>query len=65
MIICTMRPGRNAASRATGGIAGPRSAFYSVRHTLQTGLVLRSQDPVGVQQELWAHLTVYQALRRP
>jgi hypothetical protein len=40
------------------------SAFYSLRHTLQTGLVLRSQDPVGVQQELWAHLTVYQALRR-
>lgn len=40
------------------------SAFYSLRHTLQTGLVLRSQDPVGVQQELWAHLAVYQALRR-
>ncbi|WTC16164.1 IS4 family transposase [Streptomyces cellulosae] len=40
------------------------SAFYALRHTLQTGLVLRSQDPVGVQQELWAHLAVYQALRR-
>ncbi|MFF2936335.1 IS4 family transposase [Streptomyces mirabilis] len=40
------------------------SAFYSLRHTLQSGLVLRSQDPVGVQQELWAHLAVYQALRR-
>ncbi|MEW2085900.1 IS4 family transposase [Streptomyces sp. NPDC005283] len=40
------------------------SAFYSLRHTLQTGLVLRSQDPVGVHQELWAHLAVYQALRR-
>lgn len=40
------------------------SAFFSLRHTLQRGLVLRSQDPVGIQQELWAHLTVYQALRR-
>ncbi|MFC4507212.1 MULTISPECIES: IS4 family transposase [Streptomyces] len=40
------------------------SAFYSLRHTLQRGLVLRSQDATGVQQELWAHLTVYQALRR-
>ncbi len=40
------------------------SAFYSLRHTLQCGLVLRSQDVAGIQQELWAHLTVYQALRR-
>lgn len=40
------------------------SAFYSLRHTLQHGLVLRSQDAAGVQQELWAHLTDYQALRR-
>lgn len=38
--------------------------FYSLRHTLQQGLVLRSQDPVGVQQEVWAQLAVYQALRR-
>jgi hypothetical protein len=30
------------------------SAFYSLRHTLQRGLVLRSQDPVGIQQEIWA-----------
>lgn len=28
------------------------SAFHSLRHTLQTGLLLRSQDPAGVQQEL-------------
>ncbi len=40
------------------------SAFYSLRHTLLRGLVLRSQDPAGVQQEIWAQLTVYQALRR-
>jgi hypothetical protein len=39
-------------------------AFYSLRCTLQQGLVLRSQDPVSVQQETWAQLAVYQALRR-
>ena len=38
--------------------------FYSLRCTLQQGLVLRSQDPVGVQQEIWAQLALYQALRR-
>ncbi len=25
--------------------------------------MLRSQDPVGIQQEIWAQLTVYQAIR--
>jgi hypothetical protein len=39
-------------------------AFYSLRCTLQQGLVLRSQDPVGIQQEIWAQLAVYQAIRR-
>lgn len=40
------------------------SAFYALRHTLLRGLVLRSQDPTGIQQEIWAQLTVYQAIRR-
>ncbi|MFU8855224.1 IS4 family transposase, partial [Micromonospora sp. SL1-18] len=40
------------------------SAFYALRHTLLDGLVLRSQDPFGLEQEIWAQLTVYQALRR-
>nr|WP_238598008.1 transposase [Saccharothrix sp. ALI-22-I] len=39
------------------------SAFYALRHTLLDGLVLRSQDPSGLAQELWAQLTVYQLLR--
>nr|WP_197289252.1 IS4 family transposase [Saccharothrix sp. NRRL B-16348] len=39
------------------------SAFYALRHTLLDGLVLRSQDPTGLAQELWAQLTVYQLLR--
>lgn len=40
------------------------SAFYALRHTLQAGLVLRSCDPVGLEQEMWAGLIVYQLLRR-
>ncbi|WP_166663276.1 transposase [Streptomyces sp. KS 21] len=39
------------------------SAYYALRHTLQDGLVLRSQDRVGLEQELWAQLIVYQLLR--
>jgi hypothetical protein len=39
------------------------SAFYSLRHTLLTGSVLRSGDPAGLEQEIWALLTLYQALR--
>ncbi|WP_189241101.1 IS4 family transposase, partial [Planomonospora parontospora] len=39
------------------------SAFFALRHTLLGGRVLRSGDPVGVRQEVWALLCVYQALR--
>ncbi|MFE7707809.1 IS4 family transposase [Streptomyces sp. NPDC057486] len=39
------------------------SAFYSLRHTLLTGRVLRSQEPRGLEQEVWALLTLYQVLR--
>jgi hypothetical protein len=38
-------------------------AYLALRHTLLTGRVLRSGDPVGVEQEMWALLAVYQALR--
>lgn len=37
--------------------------YLALRHTLLTGRVLRSGDPVGLQQELWALLALYQALR--
>ncbi|WP_406707875.1 IS4 family transposase [Streptomyces halobius] len=40
------------------------SAFYSLRHTLLRGRVLRSCDPSGLEQELWAVLAFYQVLRR-
>ena len=37
--------------------------YLALRHTLLTGRVLRSGDPAGVEQEMWALLAVYQALR--
>ncbi|MEZ3181283.1 IS4 family transposase [Streptomyces pimonensis] len=39
------------------------SAFYALRHTLAEGQVLRSADPTGLEQEVWAQLTLYQVLR--
>jgi Insertion element 4 transposase N-terminal/Transposase DDE domain len=39
------------------------SAFLALRHTLLNGLVLRSGDRPGVEQELRALLTLYQLLR--
>jgi hypothetical protein len=38
-------------------------AYLALRHTLMAGRVLRSGDPAGVQQEMWALLALYQALR--
>jgi Insertion element 4 transposase N-terminal/Transposase DDE domain len=39
------------------------SAFLALRHTLLSGHVLRSGDRPGIEQELWALLTLYQLLR--
>lgn len=38
-------------------------AYLALRHTLLAGRVLRSGDPVGLEQEMWALLALYQALR--
>jgi hypothetical protein len=38
-------------------------AYLALRHTLLKGRVLRSKDPVGLTQEMWGLLTIYQALR--
>ncbi|MFE2728168.1 IS4 family transposase [Kitasatospora sp. NPDC059327] len=38
-------------------------AYLALRHTLLKGRVLRSKDPAGLAQELWALLALYQALR--
>jgi hypothetical protein len=39
------------------------SAYYALRETILDGRILRSGDPVGVHQEMWALLTLYQILR--
>ncbi|MEQ7128746.1 IS4 family transposase [Actinopolymorpha sp. B11F2] len=38
-------------------------AFLALRHTILQGNVLRSGDEYGLQQEIWALLTLYQLLR--
>jgi hypothetical protein len=42
---------------------GIESAFLALRHTLLGGRVFRSGERPGVEQELWALLTLYQLLR--
>jgi Insertion element 4 transposase N-terminal/Transposase DDE domain len=37
--------------------------YLALRHTLLHGRVLRSGDPIGLEQEIWALLTTYQLLR--
>jgi len=39
-------------------------AYLALRHTLLDGRVLRSRDPAGLEQEIWALLALYQAIRR-
>ena len=39
------------------------TTYLALRHTLLTGRVLRSHDPAGLKQEMWALLALYQALR--
>jgi hypothetical protein len=39
------------------------SAYLALRHTLLAGRVLRSGDRTGLEQEIWALLTLYQLLR--
>ncbi|MFG2821685.1 IS4 family transposase [Kitasatospora sp. NPDC048365] len=39
-------------------------SFLALKDTLFAGRVMRPRDPVGMQQELWALLVVYQGLRR-
>jgi len=35
--------------------------YLALRHTLLHGRVLRSCDPQGLRQEMWALLALYQA----
>jgi hypothetical protein len=38
-------------------------AYLALRHTVLDGRVLRSRDPAGLEQEMWALLALYQVLR--
>lgn len=39
------------------------TVYLALRHTLLRGRILRSGDPAGLEQEMWALLALYQALR--
>lgn len=39
------------------------SAYLALRHTILDGRILRSGDPAGLQQEMWALLALYQIIR--
>ncbi|MGW1411032.1 hypothetical protein [Streptomyces sp. NPDC002403] len=39
------------------------SAYYALRRTILHGHVMRSNDPARIGQEMWALLSLYQALR--
>jgi hypothetical protein len=39
------------------------TSYLALRHTLLAGRVLRSGDPAGLTQEMWALLALYQTLR--
>lgn len=40
------------------------TTYFSIKESILDGRVLRSQDPAGVEQEVYALLTVYQAIIR-
>jgi len=59
-------PGSEGASarKRAGATRQHEVAYLALRHTLLGGRVLRSGDPAGLRQEIWALLALYQALRR-
>lgn len=66
-LVTTLTDARRYPAGALVGLYHQRweheSAYFALRHTLLRGRVLRSSDPVAVEQEVWALLTLYQALR--
>jgi Transposase DDE domain len=66
-LVTTLTDARRYPAGALVGLYHQRweheSAYFALRHTLLRGRVLRSGDPAGVEQEVWALLTLYQALR--
>ena len=51
------------AQQCAGATRQIESAYLALRHTMLAGHVLRSGDRAGLEQEVWALLTLYQLLR--
>lgn len=66
-LVTTLTDHRRHPARTLIGLYHERweheSAYYALRHTLLAGRHLRSGDAVGPEQEMWALLALYQALR--
>ncbi|MFC5200556.1 transposase [Streptomyces kaempferi] len=66
-LVTTLTDARRHPATALVGLYHQRweheSAYYALRHTIMNGSNLRSGDPAGIEQEMWALLTLYQALR--
>lgn len=66
-LVTTLTDARRYPAAALIGLYHERweheSAYYALRHTIMAGRNLRSGDPAGLNQEMWALLTLYQALR--
>ncbi|WP_434599867.1 IS4 family transposase [Streptomyces sp. A5-4] len=66
-LVTTLTDARRYPATALTGLYHQRweheSAYYALRHTITGGRLLRSGDPVGIEQEMWSLLTLYQVLR--
>jgi hypothetical protein len=66
-LVTTLTDARRHPAAALTGLYHERweheSAYYALRHTILHGHVMRSNDPAGLDQEMWALLSLYQALR--
>jgi hypothetical protein len=66
-LVSTLTDARRYPAAALVGLYHQRweheSAYYALRHTIMAGRNLRSGDPAGIQQEMWALLSLYQVLR--
>lgn len=66
-LVTTLTDARRYPAATLAGLYHQRweheSAYYALRHNIMDGRVLRSGDPAGAEQEMWALLTLYQALR--
>lgn len=67
LLLTTLTDARTDPAAVLVGLYHERWEVETALHGLRQGLLdgrnLRSKDPVGIEQEMWALLTVYQVLR--